>query len=92
MCCDMTLQLYVCGKGLCAEDARVHIALFVKMLLFDMQVQVMLLLEVPFTGCAVERGSPVTVLGGQVNLNRHLGAEHLLAKGTTVKHNGVHLK
>lgn len=92
MCCDMTLQLNVRGKGLCAENATVHLALFVKMLLFDMQVQVMLLLEVPFAGRTVERGSLVTVLGGQVNLNRHLGTEHLLAERTAVKHNGVHLK
>lgn len=89
---DMTLQLNVRAKGLCAEDATVLFALFVEMLLFDMQVQVMLLLEVPFAGRTVERGSLVTVLRGQVNLNGHLGAEHLLAEGAAVKHNGVHLK
>lgn len=92
MRCDMTLQLDVCGKGLRAEDATVRLALFVEMFLFDVEVQVVLSLEVPFARRTVERGSLVTVFGGQVNLNRRLRVEHLLAEGTSVKHDGVHLK
>ncbi|KAG7264093.1 hypothetical protein CRUP_021271, partial [Coryphaenoides rupestris] len=90
--CDVALQLHFRAKGLATEDAAVGTALVLQVTVFDMQLQVRLMPEVPVARGAAVDLFLIAVFHGEMELRGDLGVEHLLAQGAAEKHKRVHVK